>query len=348
MFKPYSKAEISFDLRREIGHEGSNSTVHIAHDRQLDAEIVIKKILKSQFDSVDRFFEESTILYLSSHPNVVPVHYACEDAESVFIAMPYYARGSLSKFIDSRYLTVREIVVLGCQIASGLHNIHSKKLIHFDVKPDNVLLSSRGEALLSDFGLAQRMSPAGTAEQDRMYFKMLPPEVHRTSTYTHAFDIYQFGLTLYRMCNGNRAFHHQFDKYGPANSFDRDQFKYDLRNGRFPDRDVFPEHIPHRLCRLIKKCLEPDPKDRFLAAIDVANELAQIDNRFDWQYSVRKGTRVWVCQDDERIFRLSVAQDDTSIAEKTMIASGRTTKIKEYCKPSIKSSDIKRFLEENP
>lgn len=348
MFKPYSKAEISFDLQREIGHQGRNSKVHIAHDKQLDAEIVIKKIPKHQFDSVDLFFEESRILYLSSHPNVVPVHYACEDAESIFIAMPYYARESLNKLIGSRFLTVREIIVLGCQIASGLHNIHSKRLIHFDVKPDNILLSGRGEALLSDFGLARPMSAAGTAEQDRMYFKMLPPEVHRTSTYTHAFDIYQFGLTLYRMCNGNKVFHHQFDKYGPNKSFNRDQFRYDIRNGLFPDRDLFPEHIPQRLRRLIKKCLEPNPKDRFLAAIEVANELAQIDNRFDWQYSVKNGTRVWVCQDNERSFQLSVAQDDTSVAEKKMILSGRTTKIKEYCKSDIKSSDIKRFLDENP
>jgi serine/threonine protein kinase len=139
VLKPYSKAEISFDLRQEIGQEGSNSNTYVAHDDQLDAEIVIKKISKNALESVDTFFDEARILYLSSHPNVVPVHYACQDTDSIFIAMPYYRRGSLNALINSRYLTVREIVVLGCQIASGLHNIHSKRLVHFDIKPDNVL-----------------------------------------------------------------------------------------------------------------------------------------------------------------------------------------------------------------
>ena len=228
MLSPYSKAEISFDLRQEISREGANSTVHLAHDAQLDAEIVIKKIPKSSLHSVDEFFNESRILYLSSHPNVVPVHYACQDADNIFIAMPYYSKGSLNSVLESRHLTVREIVVIGCQIATGLHNIHSKKLIHFDVKPDNVLLSDRGEALLSDFGLAKFMNLAGTAEQDRSYFKMLPPEVYSTSNFTHAFDIYQFGLTLYQMCNGNSVFRSQFDRYGSRNAFNRDGFKFDV------------------------------------------------------------------------------------------------------------------------
>lgn len=220
---------------------------------------------------------------------MVPIHYACEDTDHVFIAIPYYVSGSLNSMIDARYLTVREIVIFGCQIASGLHNIHSKRLIHFDIKTDNILLSDRGEALISDFGLAQQTNFAGTAEQDRMYFKMLPPEAHQTSTFSSAFDIYQFGLTLYRMCNGNAEFLRQFGKYGPAATLDRDQFKYDLRNGLFPDRDVFLEHIPTRLRRLVKRCLEPDPSQRFPSAIEVANELAQVDDKLDWQYSVHAG-----------------------------------------------------------
>ena len=346
MLKPYSKAEISFDLRNEIGHEGSNSTVHVAHDKQLDAEIVIKKIPKKHLASVEKYFDESRILHLSSHPNVVPIHYACEDADHVFIAMPYYTRGSLNALVDSRHLTVREIVVFGCQIASGLHNIHSKRLIHFDIKTDNILLSDRGEALISDFGLAQRTGASGTAEQDRMYFKMLPPEAHQTSAYTSAFDIYQFGLTLYRMCNGNAEFLRQFDKYGPASSFNRDQFRYDLRNGLFPDRDVFLEHIPNRLRRLVKKCLEPDPSKRFPAAIEVSNELAQVDEKLDWKYSNDMGERVWRREDDARVFQLRVSKEGTSAAQRTMKESGKKFSIKEFCMPNIKASDIQRFLKE--
>jgi serine/threonine protein kinase len=344
VLKPYSKAEISFDLRSEIGLAGTNSKTYVAHDDQLDAEIVIKKILKSELDSVDVFFEEAKILHLSSHPNVVPVHYACQDTDSIYIAMPYYSRGSLNELIDSRHLTVREIVVLGCQIASGLHNIHSKKLLHFDIKPDNVLLSDRGEALISDFGLSQRLGPAGTAGQDRMYFKMRPPEVYVTSDFKPTFDIYQFGLTLYRMCNGNAEFYDQFHKFGttPA-SFDRDGFKFAVRNGRFPDRAVFEAHIPERLRRLIKKCLEPDPADRFQAAIDVSNELAQVEDRLDWQFTTDAQRRIWERHDTGKTYRLTVEADGTSFAEK-ISDSGRSTRIVAYCKTDITSREIRKFL----
>jgi serine/threonine protein kinase len=317
---------------------------YIAYDHQLDAEIVIKKIAKASLDSVDAFFDESKILYLSSHPNVVPVHYACQDADNIFIAMPYYKCGSLNTLINSRFLTVREIVSLGCQISSGLHNIHSKKLVHFDVKPDNILLSDRNEALISDFGLSRRLNGAGRAGQDRLYLKMRPPEAYDGPEYTPAFDIYQFGLTLYRMCNGNAAFQLQFNRFGstPA-AFDRDGFKFNVRNGRFPDRSAFEEHIPQRLRRLISKCLEPNPDDRFKAAIEVANELAQIDDRLDWEFSADATGRTWVRREEDREYRLTVDQDGASLAEKTT-PSGRRTRIKDYCKDSITSTEIRRFL----
>jgi len=346
VIKPYNKAEVSFDLLREIGQEGSNSTAFVAYDHQLDAEIVIKKIPKSDLDSVDSFFDESKILHLSSHPNVVPVHYACQDADSIFIAMPYFKRGSLNALINARFLTVREIVSLGCQIASGLHNIHSKRLVHFDIKPDNVLLSDRGEALISDFGLSRRLNGAGMAGQDRFYLKMRPPEAYDLPEYTPAFDLYQFGITLYRMCNGNAAFHDQFNRFGltPA-AFDRDGFKFDVRNGRFPDRSIFEEHIPQRLRRLIKKCLEPNPDDRFKAAIEVANELAQVDERLDWQFSTDGTSRTWVRGDGDKEYQLTVDKSQTALAEKT-IACGRRMRIPAYCKTGIVPIEIRRFLGE--
>lgn len=346
MLKPYSRAEVSFDLRQEIGQEGANSRTFIAHDDQLDAEIVIKKIPKSALDSVGTFFDESRILYLSSHPNVVPVHYACQDTDHIFIAMPYYQRGSLNALINTRYLTVREIIVLGCHIASGLHNIHSKKLVHFDIKPDNVLLSDRGEAMISDFGLSRRLGDAGTAGQDRMYFKMRPPEAYDTSDFTRAFDIYQLGLTLYRMCNGNATFDEQFKRYGAdPTTFDRDGFKFAVRNEQFPARDAFEEHIPERLRRVVRRCLKSDPAERFQAAIDVSNELAQVEDRLDWQYSLEGTKRVWTRHDDGKGYRLAVEANGTSVAEKTM-DSGRKTRIIEYCKTGITAREIRHFLGE--
>ncbi|MBW4523518.1 MAG: serine/threonine protein kinase [Scytolyngbya sp. HA4215-MV1] len=345
MINLYNLAQVSFELKTEIGQEGKNSSTYIADDHQLGAEIVIKKIEKQKLDSVDAFFNESKILYLSSHPNVVQIHYACQDDDNIYIAMPYYKNGSLNSLINSRFLTIREIVVFGCQIASGLHNIHSKKLIHFDIKPDNILLSDRGEALISDFGLAKHADLFGKASQDRMYFKMLPPEALNGSEFTVLFDIYQLGLTLYRMCNGNQDFYTQFNQYGiTPSSFNRDGFRFDVRNGRFPNRSIFLEHVPERLRRIIRKCLEPEPNRRYHATIEVANALAEIDGKtLDWQFSQADSKKSWTKLVDGREYTLSIASDNTSLATKAT-SSGRATQIREYCKHNLTPKDIKNFL----
>ena len=210
MLQPINIAQVNFEIIEEIGHEGRNSTAFRARDLQLDAEIVMKKIPKSDIKDASEFFSESRLLYQSSHQNVVQVLYACEDDANVFIAMPYYSNGSLKSLMNQRPLTVREIVRFGCQILSGLHNIHSKNLIHFDIKPDNILLTDRYEAVLSDFGLAKQ-TELGLAKPSRLYTIMSAPEIATPDNIDLRFDIYQFGFTLYRMCVGLNAHRDQLE-----------------------------------------------------------------------------------------------------------------------------------------
>lgn len=139
MLKSPNIAELSFQLGDEIGSEGRNSQVFKARDLQLNADIVVKKVRKATFSNIDEYFVEASLLYLSAHPNVVPIHYACHDTDHVYLAMPLYGKGSLKSRMANRPLTVREMVVISTQVLSGIHNIHSKGLIHFDVKPDNIL-----------------------------------------------------------------------------------------------------------------------------------------------------------------------------------------------------------------
>jgi serine/threonine protein kinase len=346
MLRPLNKAEVEFELLQNIGHEGCNSTVHKAFDRQLGAEIVVKQVPKADFVAVSNFFEESRILYLSSHPNVVQIHYACQDDDSIYIAMPLYANGSLNRLLEKRFLTVREIVVHGCQVASALHHIHSKRLIHFDVKPDNILLSDRGEALLSDFGLSRRMTDSGTAQQDKAYMKMVPPEATEAMEHACTYDLYQLGLTLYRMCNGNAAFHQQFNRYLIGEQFERERFLADVRNGAFPCRNTFLEHIPTRIKRVIKQCLEPDPTKRFQAAIEVANELAQIDDSLDWHYEVLQQGRKWTHKGSEKQIELIIDNQGVASAKKTILSSNRASRITAFCKDNLSAAELKQFFKE--
>ena len=295
MLNVCNKAELNFEFLNEIGSDGRNSNTYLSRDPQLNAEIVVKKIAKNRLGSTADFFNELRMLYLSAHQNVVQILYACYDVTHIYLAMPYYPKGSIKGLITGKYMTVRRIVSSGCQILSGLHNIHSKGLIHFDVKPDNILLSNCDEALLADFGLAKQMNLSGIAQQDMHYSKMTPPEALRGGDqFDRTFDLYQFGLTLYRMCNGNRAFYDQFESFGIGPAFDRAGFREAIRQGRFPDRRKFPAHIPQRLRTVIANCLSVAPADRYQSAIDVANGLAEIDgDTLDWIFDESPARRSW-------------------------------------------------------
>lgn len=338
-------AELSFHIVDEIGQEGKNSQVYTATDLQLDTEIVVKKMLKSDFSDVDEYFSEASLLCLSSHPNVVPIYYACQDEDHVYLAMPYFEQGSLKKRLQDRSISVREIIVCSTQILSGLHNIHSKGLIHFDVKPDNVLFSERNEALLSDFGLTKQTSYSGTAGQDRIYGNMVPPEAFGTSDFNNQFDIYQFGLVLHRMCVGDSVFYAEYATFIEGGMLNRDRFRHAVVNGQFPSRNNYPEHIPQALINTIKQCLSVDMNQRYSAAVDVVNDLSDIDGELlDWKLSSNDQERKW-CKKlpDGRSYELIVNADGSSSAKKTSV-NDNTQRVTAYCKPSINRADIKRFL----
>ena len=336
MLKPHNRAEVSFNLIREIGHEGRNSTAYIVHDNQLGADIVVKRIEKAKIASQDEYFDESRNLYATSHQNVVPVIYACEDDEHIFIALPYFPNGSLKALMTQRSLTVREIVRLGCQLLSGLHNIHSKGLIHFDIKPDNVLLSDRGEALLSDFGLAKQMY-LGEATPNMLYLPITAPEALNGPPYDLRFDIYQFGTTLLRMCCGESILRDQFRAFGT-----RQELAQALAQGAYPDASTFPEHIPDRLRKIVVKCLSVDPDKRYGSALDVANALARVDSCFDWRYSEDQHGKQWSRMKDETEIRFRVS--NTGGTEFVSIKGGRSRRKTEHCRDGMTLSQIRRIL----
>jgi serine/threonine protein kinase len=340
MYGMYSKAEVNFEYRKEIGQEGRNSKAFIAHDRFLDAELVIKQISKADFANPEDFFNESRSLYKAVHPHVVQIQYACACEENIYLALPYYENGSLKSLIDSRSLSVREIVRFSIQICSALHNIHSKGLIHFDIKPDNILLSDRNEALLSDFGLARFMSTDFTAEREEIYVRHVAPEHFSKDKFTSQYDIYQLGLTIYRMVHGNPEFYRQLGLFA-----DNDSYYDAVENEKFPLRS-YPEHIPSRLEKIINKCLKADTGNRYESALDVANDLSTIDdNTLDWIHTSNGDDRVWHKTTDTHEYRIEVKGDGSSIAEKKT-AAGKWSKIRDFCTAGLNRAGLKKFLRE--
>ena len=318
--------ELRFERRANVGLQGANSEVFFALDHQLNAELVIKQVRKASIANSAEYFAEAALLYDTRHPNVVDIKYSCADADYIYLAMPKYV-GSLHSTLQQRALTVREIVRIGLDFLTGLHHVHTKKLVHFDVKPSNVLLEASGQAAIADFGLTRPVDVFGLATPSVMYDKHVPPEYVGTSpALSLAADVYQAGLTLYRMCVGHAFFDWQLRQViqalGPT-------WTSAVVSGTFPSRKHYPAHIPPRLRNLIAKALEVDPAIRFSGVLEMANELGKVNENLDWQFDpTMPGILRWELSDGRYLRRVIDEPDGTArkiSVTRTNLSSGKTT-----------------------
>ena len=146
------------------------------------------------------------------------------------------------------------------------------------------------------------------------------------------------------MCAGNKTFYDQLQKYGEIENFDRNSFKFDVRNSRFPNRDAYPEHIPLKVRNVISKCLRIDPNERYQSSVEIVNDLSQIDESLlDWEYTQSPTERKWRKSSDSKEYQLLIDQAGVSTAQKS-VSGKKPRRIQEFCSKGLNKSDIKRFL----
>lgn len=277
---------LTFEILEPIGNdEGKNSKVFLAKDNQLGAILVVKQITKESLNKlgnrIEDYYNESKALYASRSSYVVEIQYACEDKDNIYLTMPYLKCGSLSKKMDEEYLTVREIIKYSNDILNGLAVIHSKNLVHLDIKPTNILIDDSGRARITDFGLSKFLDVNGLTQQDYSYVFHREPEAYISSSRSVYSDIYQFGVTLYRMCNGNNILNTQLDS---LNITSNKLFQQLVMDGEFPVRGMYLPHIQLKLKKIVDKCLKVNPLDRYNNVIEIINDLNNIDDCLDWRY----------------------------------------------------------------
>ena len=329
-----TSAILDFDLVSLVGEQGKNSTVYLANDKQLDAQLVMKVIEKTRFATPDEFYAEAKRLYDSEHQHVVQIKYACQDNDNIYLAMPYYQNGSLKSLMNRRFLTVREIIRYSLQFLQGLNNIHVKGFIHFDIKPDNILLSNTNEALVADFGISKNMDGQGLSPIGNVYISHLPPEAFTETAQSMLYDIYSAGLTMYRMCNGNQTFYGQLSQLQKAQRFDFDALKLAISSGTFPSRTEYFPHIPNALRKAINKDINPNKGDRHATVLDLMNQLSPIDKLLDWQFTSYGDRQEWVLDTDGNTIRVTYTWDaNNHTIQTTKIAkpNGQTKRVIAGC-----------------
>ena len=282
MVNLFTETRLDFKLIKKVGN-GGEGEVYKTNDRQLNSIIAVKKVPITSFQKELQFFEEAKKLHLTRHQNIVPINFGCKDDDFIYLAMPIYENGSLKNLMDKRFLSSREVIRYSLQFLAGLNHIHIKRLLHFDIKPENILLSKSNQALISDFGLAEYTGRYGFSKIHGTTAVFAPPELFMQQEHNLKFDIYQAGITMYRMCVGDAVF---FDQINQAHIHrgisDQTNFIKALKAGKFPNRSFYFSHTPIALRSIIKKALNPLADDRYDSVLDMMNDLASIDKADDW------------------------------------------------------------------
>ena len=182
--------------------EGGMGVVYKAEDLKLGRPVALKFLSSSIVDDKtrQRFIHEARAASALEHPNICAIHEIDETPEGqMFIVMPCYEGESLQAKIERGPLKLDEAVEIAIQVASGLAKAHEKGIVHRDIKPGNIFVTSDGLAKIVDFGLAKlsgqtKLTRTGAAPGTVSY---MSPEQLRGGDIDHRSDIWALGVVLY-------------------------------------------------------------------------------------------------------------------------------------------------------
>ena len=328
-----------YHLKRPIG-EGNSSQVWLADDRTVGCQYAIK-ILKPEV-TISGFLQEAWIGHNLNHDNVVRVHYAdivpYNTASYPILVMDYMSDGSVTHLANpASFLKLPQVIQLGRDILRGLGYLHDSNFVHRDIKPGNVLIGAGGEGMINDYGITRQFQNDTLSGSVPMYFFHTAPEVINRKPFTVQADIYQAGLTLFRMLVGLDVLRQKFDKLG------KDAYCRAVINGDLVSRSDFPAYVPNGLRRIILKAVEPDFTKRFSSALEMRRELEKLDYPGYWTITDNEdfvgysGNYVYSFEKK----KIAGARYDL-VAYKCHITSKHITRCRKFCDSNLTNSKAKK------
>ena len=243
-----------FLLEKELGHGGMGG-VYLGRDRMLDRPVGIKVMLKSLGDDptfVERFQREAQAAARLNHPNIAQIYSFGTEQGMPYIAMELCTGGSLDKDMEKNPASMDPVKVmrLGRQLAEALALAAEQGLVHGDVKPENVLYDTEGNAKLVDFGLAAMQGDSNEIWGTPYY---ISPEKVRRQPIDYRADIYSLGGTLYHALTGQPPF-----EGVDATAVVKARFE-----GPPPKPSAIRPEIPKEIDDIIMRMLEVEPSMRY-------------------------------------------------------------------------------------
>jgi serine/threonine-protein kinase len=275
-----------YEIIAAIG-KGGMGEVFRARDTRLNRDVAIKTLpalFGSDPDRAVRFTREAHTLAALNHPNIAQVHGLEEDHGLRALVMELVAGDDLSDVIARGPVPAVEAVAIARQIAAALEAAHEQGIIHRDLKPANVKVRPDGTVKVLDFGLAKALAPeAAASSPDAMLSPTLTqrgtqlgtiigtaaymaPEQAKGKAVDRRADIWAFGVVLYEMLTGARAFDGE----------DMSEVLATILKTE-PDWQSLPPETPPSIRRLLRRCLEKDPRKRLSSIGDARLELEETE-----------------------------------------------------------------------
>ena len=259
-----------YKILEKLG-EGGMGVVYKAQDTKLDRIVALKflpKHLLCDNEAKSRFEHEAKAASALDHPNIATTYEIDEAEGECFISMAYIEGKSIKELLKEKSFSIQEILDIAILICEGLTIAHEKEIVHRDIKSDNIMLSSRGQVKIMDFGLAKlrgvsKVTKTGSTLGTVAY---MSPEQARGEEVDTRTDIWSFGIVMYEMITGRLPFKSEYEQ----------ALVYAILHEEPQSLLSLRADTPLQLERIIRMALEKNRTKRYQSIAEITPELKRV------------------------------------------------------------------------